>query len=78
MVLSTQLDRGHQHLQDTAGQRGTGGLGEEQRPAASPFSFKMKDGEDKRAEESVGMEHVSLHGRIRDTPSDTELHENAS
>lgn len=53
-------------------------MGEEQRPAASPFSFKMKDGEDKRAEESVGMEHVSLHGRIRDTPSDTELHENAS
>ena len=73
VVLSTQLDQGHQHLQDTAGQRGTGDLGEEQRPAASTFSFKMRDREDKMAEESVGVEYFSFHRYIRNTPSDTGL-----
>ena len=73
VVLSTQLDRGQQHLQDTAGQRGTGDLGEEQRPAASTFSFKTRDREDKMAEESVGVGYFSLHGYIRNTPSETGL-----
>ena len=70
--MSTQLDRGQQHLQDTAGQRGTGDLGEEQRPAASTFSFKTRDREDKM-EESVGVGYFSLHGYIGNTPSETGL-----
>ena len=31
-------------------------------------------GEDKMAEECVDMEHLSPHGCIRSTPSDTEVH----
>ena len=30
--------------------------------------------EDKMAEEQVDMEYISLHGHIRNTPSDTEVH----
>ena len=32
------------------------------------------EGENKMAEEQVDMEYISLHGYIRNTPSDTEVH----
>ena len=34
----------------------------------------MPHGENKTAEESVDMEYIALHGYIRNTPSDTEVH----
>ena len=37
-------------------------------------SWKASIWENKMVEDSVDMEYISLHGYIRDTPSDTEVH----
>ena len=38
------------------------------------FKIGWSEEENKMAEDWVDVEHISLHGYIRNTPSDTEVH----
>jgi len=38
------------------------------------LNLKKRGGGDKMAEEKVDVEYISLHGYIKNTPSDTQVH----
>ena len=42
--------------------------------AFSHMNLKLELRKNKMAEEQVDVEYISLHGYIRNTPSDTEVH----